>query len=51
MILLTDKENKSYEKQKNCYLCKKTFSTDDGNGVVLNNVSKSKRSLPLHRKI
>ena len=28
MIPLTDKENKSYEKQKVCYICKKEFSTD-----------------------
>ena len=26
---LTDEENKSYEKQKVCYICKKGFSTDD----------------------
>ena len=25
---LTDKENKSYEKPKVCYICKKNFSTD-----------------------
>ena len=31
MILLTDKENKSYEKQKVCYICKKEFNNDDGN--------------------
>ena len=29
MIPLTDKENKSYEKKKNCYICKKEFSTDE----------------------
>ena len=29
MILLTDKGNKSYEKQKICYICKKEFWTDD----------------------
>ena len=29
MILLTDKKNKSYEKQKVCYICKKEFSTDE----------------------
>ena len=28
MILLTDEETKSYEKQKVCYICKKEFSTD-----------------------
>ena len=29
MILLTDKENKSYEKQNVCYICKKQFRTDE----------------------
>ena len=29
MISLTVKENKSYEKQKVCYICKKEFSTDE----------------------
>ena len=29
MIPLTDKENKSYEKQKVCYICKEDFSTDN----------------------
>ena len=29
MIPLTDEENKSYEKQKVCYIYKKGFSTDD----------------------
>ena len=28
MIPLTDKETKSYEKQKVCYICKNEFSTD-----------------------
>ena len=28
MILLTDKENKYYEKQKVCYICKKELNTD-----------------------
>ena len=31
MIPLTDEENKSYKKQKVCYVCKKEFSTDDDN--------------------
>ena len=31
MIPLTDKENKSYQKQKVCYICKKEFNNDDGN--------------------
>ena len=29
LIPLTDKENKSYEKQKVCYICKKEFNTDE----------------------
>ena len=29
MIPLTDKENKSYEKQKVCYIRKKEFSIND----------------------
>ena len=29
MTPLTDKENKSYEKQKVCYICKKEFSIND----------------------
>ena len=29
MMPLTDKENKSYEKQKVCYICKKEFNTDE----------------------
>ena len=28
MIPLTDNENRSYEKQKNCYICEKEFSYD-----------------------
>ena len=31
MIPLNDKENKSCEKQKVCYICKKRFSTGDDN--------------------
>ena len=31
MIPSTYKENKSYKKQKVCYICKKGFSTDDDN--------------------
>ena len=29
MIPLTNEENKSYEKQNVCYICKKEFSSDD----------------------
>ena len=28
MIPLTNEENKTYHKQKVCYICKKEFSTD-----------------------
>ena len=31
MTPLPHEENKSYKKQKVCYICKKGFSTDDGN--------------------
>ena len=31
MILLTNEENKSYKKQKVCYISTKEFSTDDNN--------------------
>ena len=31
MIALTDEENKSYKKQKVCYVCKRRFSTDNDN--------------------
>ena len=48
MIPLTDKENKFYKGQKVCYICKKEFSTDD---IDNKKMSKSKRSLSLHRKI
>ena len=34
MIPLTDKETKSYEKQKVCYICKKEFSTDENDKNV-----------------
>ena len=41
MILLTDRENKSYEKQKLCYICKKEFSTDEN----------AKNAFKLHHKV
>ena len=31
MITLTNKENKSYENQKVCYICREEFSNDDNN--------------------
>ena len=31
MIPLTKKKEKKYNKQRVCYICKKRFSTDDGN--------------------
>ena len=60
MIPLTDKENKSYEVQKVCHICKNKFSdNDDDDGVFDHDnddddnkkTSKSKRSLPLHKKM
>ena len=41
MIPLTDKETKSYEKQKVCYICKKEFSADEMIKMHLNNTIKS----------
>ena len=32
MIPLTHEENKSYEKQKKCYICRKEFYTNENNG-------------------
>ena len=29
MIPLTDEENRSYEEQELCHICKKTFCTDE----------------------
>ena len=48
MILLTDEENKFYKEQKVCYICKKEVITDDDDKKK---ISKSKRSLSLHRNI
>ena len=36
MISWTHEENKSYKKQKVCYICKKRFCTDDENGITFN---------------
>ena len=44
MIPLTKKEERKYNKQEVCYICKKGFSTDDNN-------KKYQRSLPLYWKI
>ena len=41
MILLTDEENKSYEKKKVCYICKREFSTDENDKMHLNYTIKS----------
>ena len=41
MIPLTDQENKSNEKQKVCYICKKEFSTDVNEKMHLNYTIKS----------
>ena len=44
MMSLTNKDIKSYEKQKVCHICKEKFYNDE-------NKKKSQRSLPLPRKI
>ena len=36
MIPLTDKENKSYEKQKVCYICKIEFNANENNKNAFN---------------
>ena len=41
MIALTDEENKSYEEQKGCYICKKDFNTDKMIKMHLNYTIKS----------
>ena len=41
MIPLTDKENKSYEKQKLSYVCKKELSSDEMIKMHLNYTIKS----------
>ena len=47
MIPLTDEENKSYKKQKVCYICKAEFSTDKNAFKLYHKV----RSLSLYWKI
>ena len=39
MISLTDEENKSHEKHKVCYVCKKGFSIDDDDNKKYHKVS------------
>ena len=43
MIPLTYKENKSYEKQKVCYICQKGFSTDNINGVAFSGAALNRK--------
>ena len=42
MIPLTDEENKSYKKQKICYICKKGFSTNDDDNKKYHHSHKKK---------
>ena len=35
MIPLTNEENKLYQKQKVCHICKKEFSVDDNDKKIL----------------
>ena len=41
MVLLTDKEIESYEKQKVCYICKAKFTTDKNDEDTLKKNIKS----------
>ena len=41
MILLNDKENKPYEKQKICHICKKSFVLMKRRKMILNYNAKS----------
>ena len=50
MIPLTNKEIKSYEKQKVCHICKKEFFDDKNNEKEFKNKKKTQRSLSLHQK-
>ena len=48
MIPLTDEENKYYEEQKVCHICKKEFSdNDDGGGGVVDDDDDNKK----HQKV
>ena len=35
MIPLTDEENKYYENQQRCYICKERFTRDDKKGKII----------------
>ena len=35
---LTNKENKSYHKQRVCYICKEEFSNDDENDIIFKKI-------------
>ena len=50
VILLTDKENMFYEKQKVCFKCKKEFSTDENDKIKLRLYRKVRDHFQ-HRKI
>ena len=43
MMPLTYKQNKYYEKQKVCYICKNRFSTDNDNGIAFSGAALNKR--------
>ena len=50
MIPLTDRELKSYEKQKERYICKMKFCTNGNNENEFALYKKSQKSLSLHWK-
>ena len=51
MISLTDKENKSYEKQKFCYIRKKEFSTDENDKNAFKLYNKARDHCHYTRKL
>ena len=51
MIPLTDNENKYYEEQKECYICKREFYYNNNEKRECKLCKKSQRSLSFYRKI
>ena len=48
MIPLTDEGTKSYEKQKECHICKKEFCNDEMRKVNLNYTTKLETTVITH---
>ena len=51
MIPLTDEENKSYEKQKVCYICKKEFNTDENDKNEFNTDENDKNKFKSYHQV